>query len=112
MKKLIFLVLLALGFYLNRYEIKAFLGKHTTLFEYETPPVELYVKNVCGYCQNARDFFRRNNIDYEEYNINTSEYARSRYNDFGGGELPMIVINNTVLNGFNTYSIREALYKQ
>ncbi len=71
--------------------------------------VVMYATSWCGYCKKAREFFRANNIEYTEYDVEESAEARQEFNDLGGRGVPVIVINEEVIHGLSLSKMRKAL---
>jgi glutaredoxin len=72
--------------------------------------VVLYSTTWCGYCAKTREFFRSNNIVYEERDVETSETGRSGYQNLGGGGVPIVVVNDAdVIRGYDPDAIEGAL---
>lgn len=73
------------------------------------PEVVLYATSWCGYCAKARDFFRENRIEYIELDVEKSEIARDAHRQLGGGGVPVIMVGDKVIRGFNQPELRRAL---
>lgn len=63
----------------------------------------------CGYCAKARDLFRSKGIAFHEIDIDKSSAGRKRYEALGGKGVPLIVINKTIVRGYNQRQILAAL---
>ncbi len=75
--------------------------------------IVLYATQWCGYCAKTRKFFARNSIPYQELDVEKSEQGRIDYQKFGGGGVPIIVLNgSTVIRGFDPEAIQEALQQK
>lgn len=72
--------------------------------------VVMYATSWCGYCRQARTFFRANRIDYVEYDIEKDRSARRRYDALGGVGVPVILIGQKRMNGF-TEAEFNAIYR-
>jgi glutaredoxin len=90
------------------------LAKHVP-DEYITDTIKLYISSKmpnCGYCQKAKEYFKKNNIEYETIDIaNDSEarkYVRGRT---GSLAVPQIEIGNELLRGFNLLEAERVLRK-
>lgn len=73
--------------------------------------VILYATSWCGYCKEARKLFKENGIDYFEYDIEKSPEGRDQFTRLGGKGVPLILINGTVLKGFDTNEVLELVNK-
>ena len=76
---------------------------------YSGNPVIMYSEQWCGYCRKARELFETKGIEYIEYDISNSEQAYREFKELGGKGVPLIVIDDKVLNGYSRQSILAAL---
>jgi glutaredoxin len=75
-----------------------------------TEKVELYATSWCGYCAKTREFFAKNHIRYQEWNVEDGAEGQRGYEKLGGGGVPIIVVNDdTVIRGYDPDGINEAL---
>ncbi len=63
--------------------------------------VIMYSTSWCGYCKKAARHFQRNNIPFEEYDIEKSKKAARDYKKLNGRGVPLILIGNKRMNGFS-----------
>ena len=63
--------------------------------------VIMYSTARCGYCKKARAFFRKNNIAFEEYDVETTAKGRRDYQKLNGRGVPIILVGKQRLNGFS-----------
>ncbi|MGC9046985.1 MAG: Uxx-star family glutaredoxin-like (seleno)protein [Minisyncoccia bacterium] len=72
--------------------------------------VKIYTTPTCTYCKMAKSYFQKNNIQYEEFNVMENIQAREEMvklsHQLG---VPVIVINNEVVVGFNKSLIDKLL---
>ena len=73
------------------------------------PAVVLYATDWCGYCKAARAFFQANDIRYVEYNIDKSTEAYKQHKKNGGRGVPLIVVGEEVIGGYNEAALRQLL---
>lgn len=71
--------------------------------------VVMYAASWCGYCRQARNYFRQSGIAYVEYDIEKNQSARKAYDAIGGNGVPVILFGDKRLNGFSIDSFR-AIY--
>jgi glutaredoxin len=65
------------------------------------PQVVLYATSWCPYCAKTRAFFKRHGIQYVERNIEHDPRANAEYQRLGGGGVPVIVVGNRVVDGYD-----------
>lgn len=63
----------------------------------------------CSYCYKAKQYFQQNDIHYCEYDMENTEEGKRLYERHGGGAVPLILIGQYRLSGFNEYQIETAL---
>ena len=71
--------------------------------------IVMYSTNWCPYCRKARLFFRQANIPYTEYDIEKSANANKEYLRISGRGVPVFVIGEQIIQGFDKTAISEAL---
>jgi len=69
----------------------------------------MYVEPDCDQCDQARVFFNNNSIKLIEMDISSNTAASAAFTRAGGTEVPLIVIGNTKVAGFNQTEIIDAL---
>ena len=65
------------------------------------PTVVMYATDWCPHCTRAREHFQRNNIAFREFDIDKDPNAKRRYDALGGKGVPVILIGDERMNGFN-----------
>lgn len=73
------------------------------------PAVVLYATDWCGYCKATRELFESNGIDYVEHDIEKSSEALSQHRKLGGNGVPLIVVGDEVIKGYNEAALRQLL---
>ena len=74
------------------------------------PKVTIYTTPTCVYCNVAKDFFKENNIVFEEKNVATDQEAlKEMVKKSGMMSVPVIDIDGNVLAGFNKDEVAKAL---
>ncbi len=72
--------------------------------------VTMYSTPSCGYCNMAKDYFRKNRIPFTEYNVATDpKRAEEMVRKSGQMGVPVIDVNGKVIVGFNQGAIESAL---
>ena len=75
----------------------------------EQPLVVMYATSWCPYCQRGREFFRRHGIVYTEYDVERDRDAYHENRRLGGGGVPMIVVGDQLVSGFNEQGLTQLL---
>jgi glutaredoxin len=75
----------------------------------EQPDVLLYATEWCGYCAATRSFFAAQGIRYTELDIEKSSVGRDGYRQLGGRGVPLIVIGEDVVHGYDESRLRALL---
>lgn len=73
------------------------------------PEVVLYATDWCGYCKMTRELFAANGIRYTEYDIEKNSEALARHRKLGGNGVPLIVVGDEVINGYDEGALRQLL---
>lgn len=105
------LVLLAFGaaFWFGRPLLMKRMAPTAAVASASQPEVVLYATDWCGYCKMTREFFAANGIKYTEHDIEKSSAALAARQKLGGQGVPVIVVGDTVINGWNEGSLRQLL---
>jgi glutaredoxin len=74
---------------------------------FDSNHVIMYATSWCGYCRKARNYFKANNIAFSEYDIEKDERAKKKYDALGGRGVPVILVGNKRMNGFNAQSFKR-----
>jgi glutaredoxin len=74
--------------------------------------VVIYTTPRCGYCNLAKSFFRKHDINYFEYDISTSEEGRQEYQELNGRGVPLIFVGDTRMDGYNERYLKSVLKKE
>lgn len=73
--------------------------------------VVVYTSSTCPYCTLAKDYLTEKGVGYEERNISTSREAREELMAKGHTGVPVIVIDNEEIVGFDKAKIDTLLDK-
>lgn len=74
-----------------------------------SPTVVMYTTPTCGYCHRAKAYFNEHGIRFTEHDITRSKQARKAFNTLNGRGVPLIVIGDQRIAGFNPSAINRAL---
>ena len=74
------------------------------------PKVTVYTTPSCVYCRMAKDFFKKNNVEYTELNVVNDEKAREdmikKSRQLG---VPVIDVDGEIFVGFDQAGLKKAL---
>jgi len=74
--------------------------------------VTIYSTPTCSYCNLAKDYFRKNNIPFSDYNVAQDlQKADEMVKKSGQMGVPVIDINGRIIVGFNETEIQRALHR-
>lgn len=72
--------------------------------------VTIYSTPSCVYCNIAKNYFKENNVAYEDYNVAADLGKRKEMVDLSGQMgVPVIVIGDEHIVGFNKPQVAELL---
>lgn len=83
-------------------------GNYAAYFPNPQSKVVLYGTAWCGYCAKTRDYFKKNHIDFVDLDIEKSPEALKAHKELGGG-VPVVLIGNRKIQGFNAGALEAAL---
>lgn len=63
--------------------------------------IVMYSASWCGYCRKAREYFRKNNIQFVEYDVEKSSKGKADYQKLKATGVPVILIGDKRMNGFS-----------
>lgn len=72
-------------------------------------PVVLYGTSWCGNCKMTRAYLRSNGIPFFEYDVEKSVEGQRQFKALQGNGVPLLLVNNNVLRGFDPAAIDKAL---
>jgi len=72
--------------------------------------VEIYTTPLCAYCTIAKEYFKKKNVPYAEYDV-SKDLARQRemIDKTGQFGVPVIVVNGEIVLGFDKAKINQLL---
>jgi len=71
--------------------------------------VVVYSSDTCGYCHSAKKFLESNSIKYTEKNVSVDDVARKELIKLGFMGVPIIIIDDEIVQGFDKNKIQELL---
>ncbi len=72
--------------------------------------VVMFSASWCGYCKKAEKYFRKNNIQYTNYDIEKNSKGKRLYKQLGARGVPVILVGTKRMNGFSESGF-ERLYR-
>lgn len=75
--------------------------------------VKVYSSDNCRYCRDLKAYLEKKNIPYETFDVARNEsYAREMQAVSGQSAIPVTVIGDEIIIGFNIAKIDKALSSQ
>lgn len=72
--------------------------------------VVIYTTPECVYCKMTKEFFKKNNVVYEEKDVSTDEKARDEMIEKSGQlGVPVIDVDGKIVVGFDKEKLSEIL---
>jgi glutaredoxin-like YruB-family protein len=72
--------------------------------------ISIYSTPTCHFCQVAKEYFKENNLSYTEYNVASDAERRAEMIKKSGQlGVPVIVIGNDIVVGFNQEKVKNLL---
>ncbi len=74
--------------------------------------VKIYTTPTCGYCNVAKDWLKKQNVAFTEYNVAVNmDKAQEMVKKSGQMGVPVLDVNGKIIIGFNQPAIERALKK-
>lgn len=73
--------------------------------------VVVYGTDWCGYCKKTREYLVQNHIKFSDLDIEKSPAAKQAHAQLGGGGVPLILVGNRRIQGFNASELDAAIKK-
>ncbi|HWB57917.1 MAG TPA: glutaredoxin domain-containing protein [Chthoniobacteraceae bacterium] len=73
------------------------------------PQVVVYTTSECPYCKLAKNYLAQRGVDYKEVNVEQSPEGQAEFQRLGGNGVPLILIGETRINGYNEQALAAAL---
>jgi glutaredoxin len=74
--------------------------------------ITILVADWCGYCRRLESWLKSEEISYNKLNIERDAQGVKEYNRLGRGPIPITIIGNEIIRGFNKAAITEAHRKE
>ncbi|MDP2598579.1 MAG: glutaredoxin domain-containing protein [Candidatus Liptonbacteria bacterium] len=73
-------------------------------------PVTIYTTVTCGYCKMAKEFFQKNNVQFQEFDVGKDlEKRQEMIEKSGQMGVPVITVGGDMVVGFNKPRLTELL---
>jgi len=69
--------------------------------------IVVYSSNTCPHCVSAKDYLKSKGIEYIEKNVSTDMEARKELMGMGYMGVPIILVDDKVIEGFNKAKLDE-----
>ena len=71
--------------------------------------VRIFVTQTCPYCKKAKAYLRQRGTPFEELDVETSRSAKTEYDKLGGRGVPVILVGQQRMNGFDAGGLESLL---
>ena len=71
--------------------------------------IVVYSSNTCPHCVTAKDYLKSKGIDFVEKNVSTDMDARTELMGMGYMGVPIIMVDDKVIEGFNKAKLEELI---
>jgi len=86
-------------------------GDYSAYYPAGKTNVVLYGTDTCPYCIHARAFLRGRNIAFIDRDVSASDENRREFAQLGRKAVPVILVGERLLTGFNPDDLESALIK-
>ncbi len=72
--------------------------------------VKIYTTPTCPWCKKTKEFFKENNVEYEEIDVTTNQEAQKEMIDKSGQMgVPVIEVDGEIIVGYDVEKLKKAL---
>lgn len=71
--------------------------------------IVVYSSNTCPHCVTAKDYLKSKGIEFTEKNVSTDMEARKELMGMGYMGVPIILVDDKVIEGFNKAKLDELI---
>lgn len=86
-------------------------GNYAQYYPNAQTKVVIYGTQSCPYCAKTREFLKAKNIAFADFDVQKSDKANKEFTALGGGGVPMILVGNRQIQGFQQKVLEESLQK-
>jgi glutaredoxin len=73
--------------------------------------ITMYSASWCVHCKRAKKYFNEKGIRFNEVDVEASEANRKEFKELGGGGIPLILIGDKAMRGFNEQKFESLMKK-
>ncbi len=84
-------------------------GNYSEFYAGTKSQIILYGTATCPYCKEARSYFQNKNIPIVDYDVDMHVKGEKDFQKLGGEIVPIILIGNRKISGFDPDAIDDAL---
>ena len=84
-------------------------GNYSAYFPNPATRVVVYGTPTCPYCGKARDYLKGRGVVFADIDVTTSPQGKQAYQKLNGKGVPLVLIGERRIDGFNEKVIAEAL---
>lgn len=107
---IIIFILFIAGFFLVQHFSQQMISDEPLLLtKTSTPVIIMYSTQNCPYCYITKEFLKKHNLAYTEYDIERSEKHMQMFYLLGGRGTPLVIINKEIIHGYDERLMRKAL---
>ncbi len=77
-----------------------------------SPKVVIYTTQNCPHCKHAKHWLKKNRIPFLDFNVGKPGKIQKQFFQMGGRSVPLIVIGDQTLSGFNPGQLKKLLAKK
>jgi glutaredoxin len=74
--------------------------------------VVIYTTQNCPHCKHAKHWLKKNRIPFLDFNVGKPGKIQKQFFQMGGRSVPLIVIGDQTLSGFNPGQLKKLLAKK
>lgn len=86
-------------------------GDYKAYFPDPAIQVVLYGTPTCPYCAKARSYFKEHHIAFADHDLKTDRKALQQFEQLQGKSVPLILVGNRRIDGFDQGAVEAALKK-
>lgn len=86
-------------------------GNYAAYFPDNKVKVVLYGTDWCQFCAKTRAYLTEHHIPFTDLDIEKSPLAKQQHAALGGGGVPVLLVGNRKIQGFNSGAIEAAVKK-